>query len=121
MSIRKSIAIAVVAVASLFASAIASAGGNDFALSASVQSQFVSPGEQATVNWLAWNNTGDVAFCEVSVLELGTTLFSDVIQPLSTVNGQFSTAVAERNAKLTFVLSCGGSPVARRAVNVKLR
>lgn len=121
MSPRKTVVITIVAVASLFVTALAFAGGNDYALSASPQSQFVSPGENATVSFLAWNNTEAAASCDVSIEELGLTAFSGVIQPGTTAGGQVSIPALDRNSRFTFTLSCDGSPVAKRAVNVKIR
>lgn len=121
MSLRTNIAIAVVTVASLFVTAVAFAGGNDYALSASPQSQFVSPGESATVQWSAWTNTEVAASCEVSIQELGVTLFSGVIQPGTPAGGRASIPALDRNSRFTFALACDGSLVARRAVNVKLK
>jgi hypothetical protein len=121
MSLRKIVLVLAIASVALFATAIASAGGNDYALSASAQSQFVSPGESATVNWLAWNNTQAAASCDVTVDKLGITAYSGVIQGGTTVGGQVSIPAADRNSKFTLTLSCGGVPVARRAVNVKIR
>jgi hypothetical protein len=121
MSLRKIVLIMAIASVGLFATAIASAGGNDYAVSAAAQSQFVSPGESATIKWLAWNNTQAAASCDVTVDEVGLTAFSGVIQGGTTVGGQISTPVIERNSKFTFTLVCGGAPVARRAVNVKIR
>ena len=121
MTHEKKIVVSIIAAASLIATAVAAAGGNDYALSASPQSQFVSPGENATVNWLAWNNTQEAASCDVSIQELGLTAFSGVIQPGTTAAGQVSTPALDRNARFTFTLICGGSPVAKRAVNVKIR
>lgn len=121
MSLRTNIAVAVVALASLVATASAVAGGNDYALAASPQSQFVSSGESASFNWLAWTNTEAPESCEVSIQELGVSLFSGLIQPGTPVGGQFSTPVLDRNSRFTFALTCGGSLVAKRAVNVKLK
>lgn len=120
MSLR-TLVTTIIAVASLFATAVAFAGGNDYALSASPQSQFVSPGEGATINWLAWNNTEAEASCDVSIQELGATVFSGKIQAASTAGGQVSIPALDRNSRFTFELSCDGSPVAKRAVNVKVR
>jgi hypothetical protein len=120
-SLRKIVLVMAIASAALHATAIASAGGNDYALSASPQSQFVSPGESATIKWSAWTNTQAPASCDVSVDELNLTAFSGIIQPGTTVGGQVSTPAIDRNSKFTFTLTCGGSPVARRAVNVKIR
>ena len=118
---RRLTAGALTLVALLVGGGAALAGGNDYALSASPQSQVVSPGENATMSWQAWTTLEAPASCDVALQELGLTLFSGVIQPGTPVGGQVSTPVADRNSRFTFTLSCGGSLVAKRAVNVKLR
>jgi hypothetical protein len=123
MSLRKLIVITSVAAAvPLLAMATASGRGNDFSLSAAPQSQFVAPGGTATVNWLAWNNTDATASCDVTIQELSFTAWSGTIPPAASVGEQEGIPAGDdRNSRFTFVLTCDGSEVAKRAVNVKVR
>lgn len=112
-------AISIIAAMSFVTAVSASPGGSDYAMSASPQSMFVSPGENATIRWLAWNNTDEAASCDVSVGDV--TVFAGVIQADSTEAGQFSTPVLDRNSRFTFLLTCNGLAVASRSVNIKVR
>ena len=121
MSLAKTVLVIAIAAASLYATATAFGGGNDYAIAAAAESQFVSPGETATIDWWAWTNIGGPVSCDVSIQESNVIAFSGVIEPGVTVSGHVSTPVIDRNSKFTLTLTCGGSRVARRTVNIKIR
>jgi hypothetical protein len=121
MSIRKIIIMTIITVVALASAATASAGGRDYTFSAVPQNQFVSSGENATIDWSASNNTSAAASCDVVIQEMGFTVFSGVIQAGTNAGGQVSTPALYKNAKFTFSLACDGSPVSTRAINVKVR
>jgi hypothetical protein len=118
---RRLTGIAIAALALLVGGSAALAGGNDYALSVSPQSQVVSPGESATMDWRAWTTIDAPVSCVVSIQELGATLFDGLIQPGTTVGAKLSVAVPDRNSRYTFALTCDGSLVSKRAVNVRIR
>ena len=121
MSIRKIIIMTIITVVALASAATASAGGRDYTFSAVPQNQFVSSGGNAPIDWSASNNTSWSASCDVAIQQMGFTVFSGVIQPGTSAGGQVSTPALYKNAKFTFSLTCDGSPVSTRAINVKVR
>jgi hypothetical protein len=121
MSIRKIIIMTIITVVALASAATASASGRDYTFSAEPQNQFVSPGGNATINWSASNNTPSAASCDVAIQEMGFTVFSGVIQSGTSAGGQVSTPALYKNAKFTFSLTCNGSLITTRAINVKVR